>query len=128
MKTQEELKQLKAEYEALNNKLKELTDVELKEVTGGGYRIKPVTFYVGQFGAIKGSAIQVGDYFTSDEYDGSRTIEVYRLDSKINGSAFAICTKYSAYINTLPAYTIEANVQVSLGGMARIYKPDWIID
>ncbi len=35
-KTQEELIQLKIEYESLNNKLKELTEDELKEVTGGG--------------------------------------------------------------------------------------------
>ena len=35
MKTQEELTQLKTEYETLNNKLKELSDDELKEVTGG---------------------------------------------------------------------------------------------
>ena len=35
MKTQEELNQLKVEYETLNNKLKELTENELKEVTGG---------------------------------------------------------------------------------------------
>lgn len=36
MKTQEELNQLKTEYETLTTKLKELTDDELKEVTGGG--------------------------------------------------------------------------------------------
>ena len=35
MKTQEELRELKEEYEALNNKLKELTEEELKLVTGG---------------------------------------------------------------------------------------------
>lgn len=35
-KTQEELKQLKQEYESLSNKLKELSDDELKQVTGGG--------------------------------------------------------------------------------------------
>lgn len=35
MKTQEELKRLKAEYEALNNKLKELAKDELVFVTGG---------------------------------------------------------------------------------------------
>ena len=35
MKTQEELTQIKTEYETLNNKLKELTDDELKEITGG---------------------------------------------------------------------------------------------
>ena len=34
-KTQEELKELKTEYETLNNKLKELSDDELKVVTGG---------------------------------------------------------------------------------------------
>lgn len=35
MKTKEELKELKEEYEALNNKLKELTEDELMLVTGG---------------------------------------------------------------------------------------------
>ena len=35
MKTQEELNTLKVEYETLNNKLKELTEEELSEVTGG---------------------------------------------------------------------------------------------
>ena len=34
-KTQEELKELKTEYETLNNKLKELTEEELNMVTGG---------------------------------------------------------------------------------------------
>ena len=34
-KTQEELTQLKKEYETLNNKLKELTEDELRLVTGG---------------------------------------------------------------------------------------------
>lgn len=34
-KTKKELNDLKTEYEALNNKLKELTEDELKEVTGG---------------------------------------------------------------------------------------------
>ena len=36
-KTQEELVQLKQEYETLNSKLKELTEDELKLVTGGSY-------------------------------------------------------------------------------------------
>ena len=35
MKTKEELTQLKTEYETLNIKLKELSDEELKMVTGG---------------------------------------------------------------------------------------------
>ena len=34
-KTQDELKELKEEYEKLNEKLKELSDDELKYVTGG---------------------------------------------------------------------------------------------
>ena len=34
-KTQEELNQLKNEYESLANKLQELTEDELKQVTGG---------------------------------------------------------------------------------------------
>ena len=34
-KTKEELKELKEEYETLNNKLQELTEDELKQVTGG---------------------------------------------------------------------------------------------
>ena len=34
-KTKEELNELKQEYETLTTKLKELTDEELKEVTGG---------------------------------------------------------------------------------------------
>ena len=34
-KTKEELQELKNEYESLNNKLKELTEDELKEVCAG---------------------------------------------------------------------------------------------
>ena len=36
MKTKEELEQLKNEYESLNKKLSELSQDELKQVTGGG--------------------------------------------------------------------------------------------
>ena len=35
MKTREELNELKNEFETLNNKLKELTEEELTQVTGG---------------------------------------------------------------------------------------------
>ena len=38
MKTQEELKNLKEEYESLNRKLAELTEDELEQVTGGTER------------------------------------------------------------------------------------------
>lgn len=36
-KTKEELNQLKVEYETVTTKLQELTDDELKQVSGGGY-------------------------------------------------------------------------------------------
>lgn len=38
MKNQEELKNIKEEYESLNRKLAELTEDELKQVTGGTER------------------------------------------------------------------------------------------
>ena len=41
-KTQEELNVLKEEYETLTNKLKELTEDELKNVVGGYYHNIPV--------------------------------------------------------------------------------------
>ena len=41
-KTKEELNTLKVEYETLNNKLKELTEDELKKVIGGNYHYFPV--------------------------------------------------------------------------------------
>ena len=44
-KTKEELNELKQEYEALNDKLKELNPEELKEVTGaGGWIFGPTTW------------------------------------------------------------------------------------
>lgn len=38
MKTKEELEQLKKEYEELLNKLNELTDDELQQISGGTYK------------------------------------------------------------------------------------------
>ena len=38
MKTKEELNEIKEEIEKLDKKLRELTDEELEQVTGGGYR------------------------------------------------------------------------------------------
>jgi len=40
MKTKEELEQIKNEYTELNKKLAELTEEELKKVTGGGIIVK----------------------------------------------------------------------------------------
>ena len=50
MKTQEELKELREEYESLSTKLKELTQEELSMVTGGneGHQAKtPPQYYPG---------------------------------------------------------------------------------
>lgn len=127
-KTKEELQQLKVEYETLNNKLQELTSEELKIVTGGTqYHAYDITFYVGENGAVKGPDIQVGNYFTSVEYQGSGSIEVYRLESKVNKTdSVGIATKFSSYKNNFPNYTNETNVPIYLAGMARIHKPNWI--
>ena len=52
MKTQEELNALKDEVETLNEKLAELTDEELKQVTGGKTNVEnpdgTITLYKGQ--------------------------------------------------------------------------------
>ena len=39
MKTKEELNEIKEEVETLNEKLHELTDEELEQVTGGGFTV-----------------------------------------------------------------------------------------
>ena len=45
-KTKEELNQLKTEYESLANKLQELTDDELMQVTGGDANTIKTTYYL----------------------------------------------------------------------------------
>lgn len=44
MKTKEELNTLKQKVETLNKKLEELTDDELKQVTGGAYHLQRMGF------------------------------------------------------------------------------------
>ena len=44
MKTKEELNTLKQKVETLNKKLEELTDDELKQVTGGAYHLQHMGF------------------------------------------------------------------------------------
>ena len=71
MKTQEELKALKEEFEILNSKLKELTEEELKEVSGGFIPILFSQKYAGSFigaasdqtlrGTLKNGGIRIGD-------------------------------------------------------------------
>ena len=70
-KTQEELIQLKIEYETLNNKLKELTKEELNMVTGGWSRNEDGTYN-----------IYVGDCFRKGRY--VFTVEKTVLNAKLD--------------------------------------------
>lgn len=49
MKTQEELNDLKKEYEALNNKLQELSEEELISITGGHSVVPNIIDFNGLF-------------------------------------------------------------------------------
>ena len=128
-KTQEELNQLKTEYETLNNKLNELTEDELKLVTGGANN-KLFTYYVGPEGRVTGCDIQVGDYFTGYAFSGSTGVTIYRLESIDSISpSNGITTKFTINKSALLNYTIETNVPIVLGSChSRINKPDWIKD
>ena len=53
MKTKEELKELKQEFESLTNKLSELTQEELKLVTGGVVNPNANLYFVAENLAIK---------------------------------------------------------------------------
>ena len=66
MKTKEELAELKRKYEALNEKMKELTEEELKEVAGGSggqpsITIRPylLTGHVGMYNAVPGQSYYI---------------------------------------------------------------------
>ena len=128
-KTQEELNQLKNEYETLNNKLNELTEDELKSVTGG-INNQYITFYVGPEGCVRGCNIQVGDYFISDEFSFGQGLIVYRLESKDSNSlSSGKATKFTVDKGDFPNYSIDTNISIPLtSGFSRIYKPDWIMD
>lgn len=75
-KTQEELEELKHEYESLNNKLKELTEDELKKVTGGGSNSVPTSAGAGGSGIVARAQSCLGKPFAwgavgPNEYDDS---------------------------------------------------------
>ena len=53
MKTQEQLNVLKEEVETLNNKLAELTDEELEQVTGGSKKVDIISIATGMIVEIK---------------------------------------------------------------------------
>ena len=128
-KTKEELNQLKIEYETLNNKLNELSEDELKLVTGGANN-QLFTYYVGPEGRVCGIDVQVGDYFTSDASSGSRGVIIYRLESRDSISpSNGITTKFTVNKSVFLNYTIETNVPIILSSSySRINKPDWIKD
>ena len=128
-KTQEELNTLKTEYETLNNKLKELSEDELKLVTGGANN-QLFTYYVGSEGRVCGLEIQVGDYFTGDAPIDRREAIIYRLESRDSISpGNGITTKFTVNKAAFPNYTIETSVPIVLDpSYSRINKPDWIKD
>ena len=66
MKTKEELNALKEEVETLNKKLRELTEEELAQVTGGQYS---GTTYGGS--TTYGSGITYDNAYPEDYYTGS---------------------------------------------------------
>ena len=63
MKTKEELNEIKRELEAVSEKIKELTEEELEQVTGGG------NFVVGN-GIVIGD-IDIGDVIAEGFYRGT---------------------------------------------------------
>ena len=67
-KTQEELSRLKKEYEALNDKLKELDEDELKEVTGGITWLYEKSFDIHQADSKHGSIQDVIGEWSNEEH------------------------------------------------------------
>ena len=60
-KTKEELSTLKQEYETLTNKLKELNDDELMQITGGIATSSPIMIQVGQFLQLAPAMVKFND-------------------------------------------------------------------
>ena len=60
-KTKEELSTLKQEYETLTNKLKELNDDELMQITGGIATSSPIMIQVGQFLQLAPTMVKFND-------------------------------------------------------------------
>ena len=71
-KTQEELKELKTEYETLNNKLKELSDDELKTVVGG-------------YGDMEYSSVGTGRWYTTSIHPDHILKVLKQSESQLNG-------------------------------------------
>ena len=94
-KTQEELNQLKTEYETYNNKLRELSDDELKQVTGGytvnedgTYSFKMGEMYITASGLIDHTTLYDVAY---DQPNVSKDSYVNCYCYEINAQGYLIC-------------------------------------
>ena len=87
-KTQEELNQLKKEFEALTTKLKELNEDELKQVTGGAS-------YDNNKSRI--TAFHKGDCFINIKYPDDRYYVPYDQSAPTSDYDFVYLDSYTAY-------------------------------
>lgn len=106
MKTQEELDQLKKECETMNNKLKQLSEDELKLIIGGigadGYKYSfRRNDYVYMSGDKRYRFVVDEDIDTNDD---TRSVNGHRTESSVKERDVSYLTKnasyiYSCYIN-----------------------------
>ena len=86
-KTQDELKELKLEFETLTSKLKELTDEEIMQVTGGSKPFNPILIHNNDiFSAGYGLTLMVytGQKRTIEDPDELLPFKLYVRDSYKN--------------------------------------------
>lgn len=81
-KTKEELMQLKQEYDSLNDKLKDLSEEELKEVVGGSGKIKTVTIPL-ELPTMFGDSMKISVYIDG-QLDSSLSKEVDPIVGVVN--------------------------------------------
>lgn len=83
-KTKEELNKLKEEYEELYNKIKELSDDELKQIAGGDYYFQPLA---------NGTPVKVAN---GGKYEG----RIGSIDHSMQMKWF-LGLKYTYYVNII---------------------------
>lgn len=108
-KTKEELIELKKEYEALNIKLKELTDAELKEVVGGGGDSKTVTIPL-TLPQFSGNSYKITVYVDGQLQDSlTKTVDpiIEVVNISFNGSRG--CISVTVKINDIPYKSYSVN-------------------
>lgn len=88
MKTQEELKQLKEEYESFSNELKELSDDELKQVTGGDDLVNGINIF------------KLGFKVKIPDNSSYRVYEIIEVNLKEYYCLKVDCKYYSMFDNT----------------------------